>query len=58
MERNINVYMNVLEPAIKAGLQKVIYFSSMAVYGEQEPPFEETYKTKPCDIYGLSKDWR
>jgi UDP-glucose 4-epimerase len=56
-ERNMNVYMNVLEPAIKSGLEKVIYFSSMAVYGEQVPPFGEELGTAPCDVYGLSKDW-
>jgi len=57
MERNINVYMNVLEPAIKNGLQKVIYFSSMAAYGEQDPPFDESLKREPCDVYGESKRW-
>ena len=57
VERNINVYMNVLEPAIKTGLEKVVYFSSMATYGEQEPPFGETLNRAPCDVYGLSKSW-
>ena len=57
MERNINVYMNVLEPAIQTGMQKMIYFSSMATMGHQHPPFDESFKRMPCDIYGISKTW-
>ena len=56
-ERNVNVYINVLEPAIKHGIEKIIFFSSMAAYGKQEPPFDETLERKPCDVYGLSKAW-
>lgn len=56
-ERNINVYINILEPAIKSGVQKIIYFSSMAIYGEQQPPFNEKMQRKSCDVYGLSKTW-
>ena len=57
-ERNINVYMNVLESAVRHGVKKIIYFSSMAVYGEHtQPPFDEKMPRVPCDIYGLSKSW-
>jgi len=56
-ERNINVYMNVLEPAIQAGMQKIIYFSSMAAMGNQKPPFDESFRRMPCDVYGISKAW-
>ena len=34
---------------------KVIFTSSMAVYGEQEPPFTEDKKPQPVDPYGIAK---
>lgn len=55
VERNYLAYMNVLEPAIKYGLDKVILFSSMAVYGNQKPPFSEDMERLPVDIYGINK---
>ena len=54
-ERNIVAYMNVLEPAIKYGLEKMVLFSSMAIYGDQEVPFSEDMERKPVDVYGACK---
>ncbi|MHC1635499.1 MAG: NAD-dependent epimerase/dehydratase family protein [Candidatus Methanospirareceae archaeon] len=54
-ETNFYAYMNVLEPCIKYGLEKCIVFSSMAVYGDQKPPFDETMPRRPVDIYGMNK---
>ena len=34
---------------------KVIFTSSMAVYGEQEPPFTEDKRPQPIDPYGIAK---
>ena len=34
---------------------KMIFTSSMAVYGEQEPPFTEEKKPQPVDPYGVAK---
>ena len=34
---------------------KMIFTSSMAVYGEQEPPFTEDKKPQPIDPYGIAK---
>ena len=34
---------------------KMIFTSSMAVYGEQEPPFTESKKPQPIDPYGVAK---
>ena len=34
---------------------KMIFTSSMAVYGEQEPPFTEEKKPQPVDPYGIAK---
>lgn len=54
-ERNYIAYLNVLVPAIKNGLKKVVLTSSMSVYGGQKPPFSEEMERKPEDIYGISK---
>lgn len=54
-ERNYLAYLYTLVPAISQGLEKVVVTSSMDVYGDQKPPFSEDLKTKPIDIYGISK---
>ncbi|NIM07000.1 MAG: NAD-dependent epimerase/dehydratase family protein, partial [Armatimonadetes bacterium] len=54
-DRNLLAYINTLIPCIKMGLKKVILFSSMAMYGEQEPPFDESMPRLPADIYGVNK---
>lgn len=55
VHRNYLAYINVLEPAIKQGLDKIVLFSSMAVYGDQPYPFSEENERKPVDIYGINK---
>ncbi len=54
-ERNLMAYINVLEPCIKFGMKKTILYSSMARYGEQPTPFDETLAPKPVDIYASNK---
>ena len=55
-ENNLNAYMNVLTSSIKTKkLKKVIVFSSMAVYGEQVPPFDEELPLAPHDVYAVAK---
>jgi len=53
--RNLMAYINTLVPAIRAGVKKVVLYSSMAVYGDQEPPFSETMPRQPVDVYGVNK---
>lgn len=55
MDRNIVAYSNLLIPAIKHGLKKMILTSSMSVYGAQQVPFKENMEPQPEDIYGISK---
>lgn len=56
VKTNYMAYMNTLESCIKTGsLNKVILFSSMAVYGNQSPPFDEKLERKPEDIYAINK---
>lgn len=55
VDRNLVAYMNLLVPAIKHGLKKMILTSSMSVYGKQQVPFNEKMIPMPEDIYGISK---
>src|SRR3989344_7922056 len=55
MDRNLSAYMNILIPAIRHGLKKIILTSSMSVYGKQQVPFHEGLLPQPEDIYGISK---
>jgi len=53
--RNLMAYVNVLVPALRRGLRKVVLYSSMAVYGKQTPPFSEEMPRQPVDVYGINK---
>lgn len=53
--RNLSAYASVLEASIAAGVRRVVLFSSMAVYGAQEPPFDEALEPRPVDVYGVCK---
>jgi UDP-glucose 4-epimerase len=53
--RNLMAYVNVLVPAMRGGMKKVVLYSSMAVYGDQQAPFDETMPRQPVDIYGVNK---
>ena len=55
IDRNIVAYTNLLVPAIKYGLKKMILTSSMSVYGAQQTPFHEGMIPQPEDIYGIAK---
>lgn len=53
---NIKGYINLLETAKKANINKVIYASSSSVYGDsKEFPLKEDSPLKPKSIYALSK---
>lgn len=53
--RNWNAFINTLVPAVKNGMKRFIFTSSIAVYGSQQTPFKETAKPEPEDLYGISK---
>lgn len=56
MEDNYLSFMNLISPCIKyKSLQKWIQFGTMAVYGNQTPPFSEEMEQRPEDIYGINK---
>lgn len=54
-ENNLNASMVLLTAAIRQGVRRFVFTSSMSVYGNQVPPFDETFPKCPVDIYGISK---
>ena len=51
---NLICSANLINECIKHDT-KFIFTSSMAVYGEQEPPFTEDKRPQPIDPYGIAK---
>lgn len=54
-QNNYNITLNTLIPAIRAGVKRIVFVSSMSVYGDQTAPFNEALPRKPMDIYAVSK---
>lgn len=52
---NILASVVVLELGLKYGMKRLIFFSSMSVYGKQDPPFSEKMPRMPVDPYGVNK---
>lgn len=46
---------NALVAAVNGKVKRFIYLSSMARYGAQQTPFQESYTPKPQDPYGIAK---
>ena len=47
--------ISVFTAAIQNNVKRIVFCSSMARYGELEPPFTENQTPKPVDPYGVSK---
>ncbi len=55
-ENNLIASVNLINNAIKFGVQRFVFTSSMAVYGDTgQPPFSEDHPTIPIDPYGIAK---
>jgi len=52
---NVLCSVNVINLCVKYQVKKIIFTSSMAVYGGQNPPFTEDMKPEPEDPYGIAK---
>lgn len=52
---NIAPMNNLLVAAANNDIKKFVFTSSMAVYGSQKPPFDESLERKPDDPYGVGK---
>lgn len=53
--RNYGAFINTVVPAISVGFERLVFFSSIAVYGHIKTPFSEKDPLKPSDLYGVSK---
>lgn len=53
--RNYNAFINTLVPSLRNGMNRIVFTSSIAVYGALQTPFKEKDKPDPEDLYGLSK---
>jgi UDP-glucose 4-epimerase len=55
-EVNVIGTLNVLESSRKAGVKKIVYSSSAAIYGEPKyQPIDESHPAEPDSPYGVSK---
>ena len=52
---NVHGTLNVLEACRKNDIGKLVFSSSAAVYGDEEPPLRESMSCRPINIYGASK---
>jgi len=52
---NVLCSVNIVNECIKNNVKKVIFTSSMAVYGVGNPPFNENQTPSPVDPYGIAK---
>lgn len=53
--RNYSAFINTLTPFIKYGGKRIVFTSSIAVYGAGQVPFQETDQPEPEDLYGVTK---
>lgn len=54
-ENNLVATSNIVNSCITYDVKKLIFTSSMAVYGVGNPPFDETHQPMPIDPYGIAK---
>jgi UDP-glucose 4-epimerase len=54
---NITPLNNLLVAAVNNGARRFVFTSSMAVYGDQKPPFGEDMPRRPVDPYGAAKQY-
>lgn len=52
---NLIATANVVNACIEHGIGRLVFTSSMAVYGHGQPPFKETDQPSPIDPYGVAK---
>jgi UDP-glucose 4-epimerase len=54
---NITPMNNLLVAAVNNDVKRFVFTSSMAVYGNQKPPFDESMEPHPVDPYGAAKEY-
>lgn len=54
-QSNLVATANVINECIRAQVKRLVFTSSMAVYGRGNPPFSEEDQPAPIDPYGIAK---
>lgn len=54
-QQNVIGSTNVINCCVNYDVKKVLFFSSIARYGDGNPPFKETDPINPRDIYAITK---
>lgn len=54
-QNNLVATAEVVNACLKYGVQRLVFTSSMAVYGDGDPPFSEGHECRPIDPYGVAK---
>lgn len=52
---NLLATAKVVNYCINYDVKRIVFTSSMGVYGDGAPPFDETHQPKPIDPYGVAK---
>ncbi len=54
-KNNLVATANIVNNCIKYDVKRLIFTSTMAVYGIGSPPFDEAHQPSPIDPYGIAK---
>ena len=54
-QNNVVASANLINECVKSNVKKIVFTSSMDVYGTGSPPFDETQAPSPEDPYGIAK---
>jgi UDP-glucose 4-epimerase len=54
-QNNLLATANIVNCCVKYNTTRLIFTSTMAVYGEGTPPFDESHQPAPIDPYGVAK---
>ena len=54
-QNNLIATAEIVNNCIKHDVKRLVFTSSIAVYGEGKPPFKETDQPQPIDPYGVAK---
>lgn len=52
---NLLATANIVNNCIKHDVKRLVFTSTMAVYGHGNPPFDESHQPSPIDPYGVAK---
>jgi UDP-glucose 4-epimerase len=54
-DNNLRATAFIVNECIKHDIKRLVFTSTMAVYGHGNPPFDESHQPNPIDPYGIAK---